>query len=132
MLAKEDKELFLNIRSCYIKERKELIEYFKKLCKHFEMKYDVSADCIHILDKKINEIPLKKFFGEKINMHISTLAVSTWIIINKFVEDDYASIYDISELTTIKKNLLLQAENEIFDDFKDVSVWMQRPRSKTI
>lgn len=132
MFAKKDKELFLNIRYWYSKQRKELITYFKTLCKHFKMKHDTSSVCIKILDRKINELPLKNFFGNEIGMHVNTIAVSIWVIINKYVEDDYVSICDISKTTTIKKNLLLKAEIEIFDDFKDISNWFKRPRSKTI
>lgn len=132
MNVQKDKELFLNIRSWYLTERKEVIKYFKKLCKHFKMKQDISSACINILDRKINDLPLKMFFGKEISTHVYTLAVSVWIILNKYVEDDYVSVYDVSKLTTIKKILLLKAESEIFEDFKYISSWFKRPRSKTI
>ena len=132
MSTQKDKELFLNIRSCYNKDRSEIIKYFQKLCKHFKMKQDISSVCINILDKKINELPLKKFFGNEINMHISTLCVAVWIMINKYVEDEYVSICDFSRITTIKKKLLLQAEVEIFNDFQNIGNWFKRPRSNTI
>lgn len=127
-----DKINTLDITCIFSNNITKIKKYFSKLCKKYKTKYDYSSYCFNILNRKIKEIPVKVIYGNNLSIHIYTLATAVWIIVDKYIEDEHTSVYDVIRYSNLNEKNVISAEHEIFFEFTDLAKWIRRPRAKTI